>query len=129
MDFHDAFVLWRGLGVNYEGGVLANSARVAIHVTHRIGAAITGLTLIFLGLAVWARATSLRLKQAGLILVAAVLLQISLGIATVHFGFPLPVATLHNAGAALLLLAMVWLVRALWPAVGVVPFAHVNRPQ
>ena len=131
MDFHDAFVLWRGLGVNYEGGVLANAARVAIHVTHRLGAVVTGVTLITLGLTVWKRATSLRLKQAALILIAAVLLQISLGIATVHFGFPLAVATLHNAGAALLLLAMVWLVRALWPApaVGMVPFAHVDRAQ
>ncbi len=131
MDFHDAFVLWRGLGVNYEGGVLANAARMAIHVTHRIGALVTGLTLITLGLSVWGRATSSRLKQAGLIVIAAVLLQICLGIATVHFGFPLPVATLHNAGAALLLLAMVWLVRALWPVptVGMVPFAHVDRAQ
>jgi cytochrome c oxidase assembly protein subunit 15 len=131
MDFRDAFVLWRGLGVNYEGGVLANAARVAIHVTHRLGAVVTGLTLITLGLTVWRRATSLRLKRAGLLLVAAVLLQISLGIATVHFGFPLPVATMHNAGAALLLLAMVWLVRALWPvpAAGMVPFAHADRAQ
>jgi heme a synthase len=131
MDFRNAFVLWRGLGVNYEGGVLANAARMAIHVSHRIGAVVTALTLITLGLTAWSRATSLRLKQAGLILIAAVLLQISLGIATVHFGFPLALATMHNGGAALLLLAMVWLVRALWPvsAVGMVPFAHVHRAQ
>ena len=38
MDFRDAFVLWRGLTVDYTGGVLANPARIAIHVTHRIGA-------------------------------------------------------------------------------------------
>src|SRR5580700_176404 len=31
MDFRDAFVLWRGLDIDYEGGVLANPARVAIH--------------------------------------------------------------------------------------------------
>jgi heme a synthase len=129
MDFRNAFVLWRGLGVNYEGGVLANAARMAIQVTHRIGAVITGLTLIALGLSARSRASSPRLKQAGVILIAAVMLQISLGIATVRFGFPLPVATSHNAGAALLLLAMVWLVRALWPApaVGMVPFAHADR--
>ena len=42
MDFHDAFVLWRGLDIDYTGGVLANSARVAIHVTHRIGAVVAG---------------------------------------------------------------------------------------
>ena len=37
-DYKDAFVLWRGLGVNYEGGVLQHPARVAIHFTHRLGA-------------------------------------------------------------------------------------------
>ena len=40
MDFKDAFVLWRGLGIDYEGGVLDHPARVAIHFTHRIGAII-----------------------------------------------------------------------------------------
>jgi len=33
----------------------------------------------------------------------------------VHFGAPLAVATLHNAGAAVLVTVMVWLTRALWP--------------
>jgi heme A synthase len=48
-------------------------------------------------------------------LVAAVLLQIGIGITTVQLGVPLGAATLHNAGAALLVTAMVWLLRALWP--------------
>ena len=52
MDFRDAFVLWRGLGVDYEGGVLADPARVAIHFTHRLGAVIAGSTLIAVGLCV-----------------------------------------------------------------------------
>ncbi|MGH8187468.1 MAG: COX15/CtaA family protein, partial [Steroidobacteraceae bacterium] len=38
MDVADAFVLWRGLGIDYEGGVLDHPARVAIHFTHRLGA-------------------------------------------------------------------------------------------
>ena len=50
MDYRDAFVLWRGLGIDYEGGVLANPARVAIHFTHRLGALVTGLSLIGLGM-------------------------------------------------------------------------------
>ncbi|HLZ97575.1 MAG TPA: COX15/CtaA family protein [Steroidobacteraceae bacterium] len=116
MDFHDAFVLWRGLNIDYEGGVLDNPARMAIHFTHRIGAAVTGLTLLTLGLMALTRAASPRVARAGLCLVGAVLLQIGIGIATVHLGVPLAAATLHNAGAALLVLAMVWLLRALWPA-------------
>jgi len=131
MDFHDAFVLWRGLNIDYEGGVLDNPARMAIHFTHRIGAVVAGLTLLTLGLLSLTLARSRRLSHAGLWLVGAVLLQISIGIATVQLGFPLWAATLHNAGAALLVIAVVWLLRALWPAprVSMVPFGHDNRPK
>jgi heme A synthase len=57
-----------------------------------------------------------------------VLLQISIGVATVHWGVPLPLATLHNAGAAFLVISMVWLLRALWPApaIGMVPLSSVD---
>jgi hypothetical protein len=43
----------------------------------------------------------------------------------------LSAATLHNAGAALLVIAVVWLLRALWPAaqVSVVPFGHGHSPK
>jgi cytochrome c oxidase assembly protein subunit 15 len=131
MDFHDAFVLWRGLGIDYEGGLLANPARMAIHFTHRLGAAVTGLVLSSLGVLTATRAKSRRLFRAGLILIGAVVLQITIGIATVYLGVPLPVATLHNAGAALLVVTMIWLVRALWPGppVSMVPFSHGNRTQ
>jgi cytochrome c oxidase assembly protein subunit 15 len=131
MDFHDAFVLWRGLGINYEGGVLANPARIAIHLTHRFGALVTGSVLLGVGLLTLLRAKSRRLFGAGIAVMAAVLLQICIGIATVHYGVPLPLATMHNAGAALLVLSMVWLLRALWPAspIGMVPLRRGKRPQ
>jgi heme a synthase len=131
MDFRDAFVLWRGVNLDYEGGVLANPARMAIHFTHRLGAAVTGLILVSVGLLTVMRAGSPRLSRAGMFVIAAVMLQISIGIATVQLGFPLPLATLHNAGAAALVIAMVWLMRALWPAppVSVVPFGHGDRTR
>jgi heme a synthase len=116
MDYRNAFVLWRGLDINYEGGVLADPARVAIHFAHRLGALIAGITLTSVGVAAALRARVRRLRVAGAMLAAAVLLQISLGIATVHWGVPLPLATLHNAGAALLVVCMVALLRALWPS-------------
>jgi cytochrome c oxidase assembly protein subunit 15 len=134
MDFRDAFVLWRGVGVDYTGGVLANSARVAIHFTHRVGAVVTGLILISLG--VWAAAGaraagSRQLRIAGRLLVLAVALQISLGLSIVHWGVPLPLATLHNAGAAFLVVSMVALLRALWPvpATGVIPLHRADPPR
>jgi len=131
MDYRNAFVLWRGLDINYEGGVLMNPARIAIHFTHRLGALAAGSILITLGSLAALRAKSRRLKLAGSLLVLAALLQISIGVATVHWGVPLPLATLHNAGAAFLVISLVTLLRALWPApaIGVVPLhrAHPSR--
>jgi heme a synthase len=115
MDFRDAFVLWRGLDIDYTGGVLANPARIAIHVTHRIGALVVGLGLSVVGALCVAHARSRRLKVIGGLLIGAVLLQIGIGVAMVHFAMPLPLAILHNAGAALLVVCTVTLLRALWP--------------
>jgi heme a synthase len=128
MDYRDAFVLWRGLDINYEGGVLTNPARIAIHFTHRLGALAAGSILVSLGLMTVLRARSRRLKLAGSLVVLAVVLQISLGVATVHWGVPLPLATLHNAGAAFLVISMVTLLRALWPAsaIGVIPLHRAH---
>jgi cytochrome c oxidase assembly protein subunit 15 len=47
MDYKDAFVLWRGLDINYTGGVLEHPARVAIHFTHRLGAIVATLAVLF----------------------------------------------------------------------------------
>ena len=123
MDFRNAFVLWRGLSINYEGGVLENPARVAIHFTHRLGAVLAGSILLSLGIIAALSARSRSLALAGRLLVLAVLLQISIGVATVHWGFPLPLATLHNAGAAFLVVSIATVLRALWPAptIGMVP--------
>jgi heme a synthase len=131
MDFRGAFVLWRGLGIDYEGGVLANPARVAIHFTHRIGALVTGSVLIGLGVLTLLTAKNRILARAGLLVVLAVAAQISIGVATVHWGVPLPLATLHNAGAAFLVISMVTLLRALWPtpAIGMVPLQHADPPR
>ncbi len=131
MDFRDAFVLWRGLGIDYEGGVLANPARVAIHFTHRLGALIVGSGLIGLGILTLVTARNRRLTLAGRLIVFAVLVQICIGVATVHWGVPLPFATAHNAGAAFLVMSMVTLLRALWPApaIGMVPLHRVDHPR
>ena len=101
-DFHEAFILWRGIGVNYEGGVLDMAARSAIQMAHRIGAGVTFLYLAWL---------SHKLARAGLrkvgIAVAVVLIaQVLLGIGNVHLGLPLPMATAHNGVAALLLFTL-----------------------
>jgi heme a synthase len=123
MDFRNAFVLWHGLDIDYTGGVLANPARVAIHVTHRFGAAIAGTALLLVGVAVLLTGSSGRLRLAGALVTGAVLLQVCIGISMVHFGLPLPLATMHNAGAALLVICVVALLRMLVP----LPHGHRSR--
>jgi cytochrome c oxidase assembly protein subunit 15 len=103
MDFKEAFVLWHGLGINYEYGVLEAPARTAIHVMHRYGALLTAIVLGALGMKS-RRAVDPRLRCTGNLLLCALLLQLTLGVSNVVFGLPLPVAVAHNAGAALLLL-------------------------
>ena len=106
-DFREAFVLWRGIGVDYEGGVLDGEARIAIQLAHRIVA-----VLVFghlLGIAIKLLRTP-GMHAWGFTLGALVLAQVSLGIANVKLGLPLHVAVAHNAGAALLLFVLVSLV-------------------
>jgi heme a synthase len=118
MDFHDAFILSRGQDIDYTGGVLGNPARTAIHVTHRIGAVLAGAWLLTLGFLTVLRAEQRRLRTAGALLVLAVSLQICIGVTMVHFAMPLPLATMHNGGAALLVIVMVTLLRMLRPGAG-----------
>jgi cytochrome c oxidase assembly protein subunit 15 len=113
--FDQAFVLWHGLGIDYEGGVLDHPARVAIHFTHRLGAVATTVALVTLALLSFQRARPARLRLAAAALLAALALQLLIGITTVLRGFPLAWATAHNAGAALLLLSLVAVIRYLWP--------------
>ena len=112
-DFASAFVPWHGLGIDYEGGILDGPARTAIHLSHRIGAVVASLVIAALALACyrWGRVPGVR--GAGLGLLALLLLQVGLGLANVVWLLPLPVATAHNGGAALLLLAHVAILRRL----------------
>jgi cytochrome c oxidase assembly protein subunit 15 len=110
-DFHEGFVLWRGIGVNYEGGVLDAAARAAIQVAHRIGAVIVFGYVLATALLAWRRGLHANALLIGVLLCG----QIALGIANVKLLLPLPVATAHNGGAALLLLSLIALLVRLQP--------------
>ena len=107
-DFGEAFVLWRGIGIDYEGGVLDGPARAAIHLTHRIGALVVTLVLGALGGALLLRGGT-RLQVAGALVLGALSLQIAIGLGIIEWSLPLWLATAHNAGGALLLLALLYL--------------------
>lgn len=114
MDFNEGFILWRGLGIDYEGGVLHGSARTAIHMAHRIGAVITFFTIITV--VVQALRSGIKnVKLTGLIVLILLITQVSLGIANIKFFLPLSVAVAHNGVAALLLLSLVTLLHQCLP--------------
>ncbi len=105
MDFGRAFVLWHSPTMNYEGGVLGNAARIAIHFTHRLGALVATGALLLAALWTLRDRSRVRARAWAIALLAALVLQLMLGISMVMEGFPLWLATAHNGGAALLLLA------------------------
>jgi cytochrome c oxidase assembly protein subunit 15 len=113
-DYKDAFVLWRGLGINYAGGVLDHPARVAIHFTHRVGALVAS-TLLLLAVFAALRGLGAGPRWAALAVLAALATQISIGVFMVLRAFPLELAAAHNAGAALLVGTTVLLNRRLRP--------------
>ncbi|MFI4968157.1 MAG: heme A synthase [Gammaproteobacteria bacterium] len=108
MDFASGFS-WHGLGADYQGGILANPARMAIHMTHRLGALITFLILGFTSFDIALRARNWLLRLVAGMVGALLLTQIALGISLVELGWPLAIADLHNGVAALLLGSVVTL--------------------
>jgi heme a synthase len=114
MDFKDAFVLWRGLGIDYEGGVLDHPARVAIHYTHRLWGIVTAIVLGFLAWRAIRTGRSQAVRIAAAALAVLLVVQWTLGPVMVLKALPLELATAHNCVAALLLLAVVALLRFLW---------------
>jgi cytochrome c oxidase assembly protein subunit 15 len=105
MDWSHAFVFNRELGQTSDGQMLSLQTLTAIHWTHR------SFALIVLAACV---AFAMRLKQQaetrhlGQLLLAAVVVQVLLGISNVWLQWPLGLAVLHNTGAAILLAVTVY---------------------
>ncbi len=106
-DFAHGFNLLQEVGPNYLGGLMYSEGRIAIHLTHRLGAIAVTLVLGLIGWRLWRAPRSWQLAPLGITLAAVLLLQLLLGVANVVFSLPLLVATAHNAIAAVLLLVMV----------------------
>jgi cytochrome c oxidase assembly protein subunit 15 len=111
-DFDSAFVLWRGVGVDYEGGVLDAPARTAIQLAHRAGAVVIFIYGLVLAFAALRRRET---KSLGVLIALALVVQVALGISNVRLGLPLPVATAHNGVAAILLALLLTLIVRLRP--------------
>jgi cytochrome c oxidase assembly protein subunit 15 len=106
MDFEHGFTLWRELGKTAAGHYIPMAALTAIHWVHRNFAVVLVLVL---GYAAWCARVDPRLRPLARNIALVLALQACTGIATVYFSFPLTLAVLHNAGAAMLVLLVTML--------------------
>jgi cytochrome c oxidase assembly protein subunit 15 len=112
-DFIEGFTFLGHEAETYQYGIFSNEAKVAIHVSHRIGAIVTSLVVALLALRLM-RQPSQTLQRMAYLILGLLLLQVSLGISNVVFSLPLPVAVAHNLVAALLIVSLVALRTKLW---------------
>ena len=104
MDFSNGFSLWRELGLTSEGEALTLQALQAIQWVHRVGA------FIFVSYFLYIIYLLTKLKSFNLyrnLLVIVIGFQLIIGILTLLLHLPLALATMHNLGAALLVIITV----------------------
>jgi len=106
MDIAQSFHLTEFSDRNYEGGLLAPEERITIQYTHRVMALFVLISILLL---VKQLRKTEQFKPKANILLGLTFLQIGIGIATAVMMLPLSLALLHNTGAALLLLAVVYI--------------------
>ncbi len=106
MDFEHGFTLWRELGKTAAGHYIPFSALTAIHWVHRNFAYVV---VAIVGFTAWRAMAVPELRGNARKIGIVLALQVAFGIATVYFAFPLTIAVLHNAGAALLVVLVTML--------------------
>ena len=102
-NFKEGFNLFQSIGPNYLYGQMSNEARVAIHLTHRIGAIVVFFYSLFLAAKLWSSET----KQIVTSFLAILFVQVFLGINNVLSSLPLWNAVAHNIVGVLLVLSFV----------------------
>lgn len=108
MHFKAAFNFFLPVGINYEGGVLAEPIRQTIQMTHRIGALILTLYLFVLSLVAMKKFGKISdLMRSVYSMLTLLIIQLCIGITNVVLKLPLVTAVLHNVVAVLLLLSVV----------------------
>ena len=102
-NFEEGFNLFQSIGPNYLYGQMSNEARVAIHLTHRIGAIIVFFYSIFLAIKLWSNET----KPIVLGFLSILGIQIFLGVNNILSSLPLWNAVAHNIVGVMLFLSFV----------------------
>lgn len=102
-----ALDLTRHHQVTPSGQAVGGAERIAIHRAHRLGAIAAGLAALVAG--GWALRARGSARRAGALIIGLVLAELAVGVASVLLGLPIGLAVAHNWLAALLLLALLWL--------------------
>jgi heme a synthase len=110
MDFANGYTLLRGLGETGGGAALPFPALTAIHWVHRNFAFVV---FGYMGWLAWRTADHGPLRKIALMIGALLAWQLLTGLTTVFLRWPLPVALVHNGGAALLVLTTTLLIARL----------------
>ena len=108
MDFDHGFTVLRELGAGKDGGYLPFAALTAIHMVHRLGAAVL---LVVIGALVWRLLATrdLALRPWAMALAGAMAWQVASGLSNVLLDWPLLAAVAHTGGAAVLLVVLAML--------------------
>lgn len=114
-DFAQGFTLLRPLGLGADGQPIPFAALTAIHLAHRIGAAVL---FVVLGAVAWRLAASGQPAQRrwAAALAGIALWQLASGLGNVVLGWPLAAALAHTAGAAALVTLLAVMLTRAWQA-------------
>ena len=102
-NFSEGFNLFQTIGPNYLYGQLSNEARVAIHITHRVGAIVVFLYSLFLAFKLWSPQT----KNLVIVFLSILAVQIFLGVNNILSSLPLWNAVAHNIVGVMLFLTFI----------------------
>lgn len=100
-----AFNPFQVLNVAQGGSFIPGETQQTLHMTHRFSALLVFCYLAWLGICMLRE----NLRRSGMLLIAALTLQVALGIGIVAYSLPLFLVLMHNATAAFLLLILVTL--------------------
>ena len=103
VDFKEGFNLFQSIGPNYLYGQMSYEARVAIHLTHRIGAIVVFFYSLFMAFKLWSTET----KPIIMGFLVVLFTQVFLGVNNVLSSLPLWNAVAHNIVGVMLFLSFV----------------------
>ena len=107
MSFDKAFTILNLPDINYEGGYLDYTYKLAIHFTHRVGALILSILFLSLFIYIYFFQSNYLYKKIGIFIMTFFIIQILLGISNVLLSLPITVAVLHTVNASILLMSMI----------------------